>query len=95
MKKKQHVLLILILCLGIGLTACKKVSDTGDTLDVGADLFAAGKEEKDYGVPDTGNMLEQLLDNYSDSRQIPTDTPMDEDTYDDLVDDDSDRKSVV
>lgn len=95
MKKKQHVLLILILCLGIGLTACKKVSDTGDTLDVGADLFAAGKEEKDYGVPHTGNMLEQLLDNYSDSRQIPTDTPMDEDTYDDLVDDDSSKGEKI
>lgn len=40
-------------------------------------------------------MLEQLLDNYSDSRQIPTDTPMDEDTYDDLVDDDSSKGEKI
>ena len=95
MKKKQLIVWMLILCLGIGVTACKKVSDTGDSLDEGAELFAAGKEEKDYGVPDTGDMLEQLLDNYSDSRQIPKDTPMDEDTYDDLVDDDSTKSETV
>lgn len=51
-------------------------------MDEGAELFAEGKEEENYSLKNSGALLEELIDKYSGSYQLPSGAQMTDDEYD-------------
>ena len=87
MKIKQLSVFLSVVILCVSMTGCEDRPDTDSILDAGASLFAEGEEEESYAFLNTVEVLDDLLDNYAGSLLIPTGTPMDEDTFKDLVGD--------
>lgn len=78
---KQIAALTVCLVMLLSLAACG--GSVPDLLDGGANRFAAGKTEDDYSLHNSGELLQSMLDQYSGSYQVPDNTRMDDDAYDD------------
>lgn len=76
--------LALAASLLLGLAGCSGPS-AQSIMDDGANRFSLGKEEDNYYLKNSGALLEELIDNYSGSYQIPTGTPMTDDEFEDAI----------
>lgn len=82
MKKNAKRLICLILVfIMLFLPACD--TSISDIMDDGANRFAAGKDEENYSLKNSGALLKSLLDDFSGSYTVPDATRMDDDDYDD------------
>ena len=67
---------VFLLCLCLLLAAgCSKVPAI---MDDGAGRFAQGKQEENYGLKNSGALLDDLIDRFSGSYQMPTGTKLDD-----------------
>lgn len=78
---ERLIMLALSLVMVLSLAACG--NSVPDLLDSGANSFADGKQEDDYSLRGSGEMLQSMLDNYSGSYRVPDSSRMDDDDYDD------------
>jgi len=73
---------ISLLCLAgilLGLAGCG--SRPVSILDEGADRFSQGKTVEDYSLRNSGDLLDELIDNYSGSFYSPSETELSDDEY--------------
>lgn len=77
---KKAVCLLLILAMLPVCTGCGQ--SPMDIVDDGAEQFAAGKAEDSYYLKNSGALLDDLIDKYSGSYQVPDNSKMDDDAYD-------------
>lgn len=80
--RKQNKRLIAVLCLLaviLSLSACG--SNPVSVLDNGEEKFANGKTEEDYSLPDSGKLLDELIEKYSGSLYVPSDTELSDEEY--------------
>lgn len=91
MKKRQSGILLAAALLCTGLAGCEEQPDTLGALEAGASQFGQGKTEESYLMADSGAVLDDLLEKYAGSRQLPTGTPMDDDDLQDLIDEEKEK----
>ena len=77
---KRICVFLLCLCLLLA-SGCSKVPAI---MDDGADRFAHGKQEENYGLKNSGALLDDLIDRFSGSYQMPTGTKLDDSSYDQM-----------
>lgn len=92
MKRRRWSILLAGAMLCISLAGCEGQPEPTAALDAGASAFGQGKEEESYIMADAGASLEELLENYAGSRQLPVGTQMDEDDLQDLVDEEEEKE---
>ena len=72
--------LTLWLLIAVTLLACTGCGNSvPDIMDDGADRFAAGKPEENYYLKNSGVLLDELIQNYSGSYQLPVSVQVDDD----------------
>lgn len=79
MKRFVKCTALLLALITLLLTGCGKAPGI---LDDGADRFAGGKAEDNYYLKNSGVLLDELIDQYSGSYQIPTSIQIDPDDVD-------------
>lgn len=78
---KRFIALALSLAMALSMAACG--GSVPELLDSGANSFADGKQEDDYSLRGSGELLQSMLDKYSGSYRMPDSSQMDDDDYDD------------
>lgn len=84
----KRLLCILLSCVMLlSLAGCGNDDNSIPTImDDGAYEFALGKDEENYALQNSGALLEELIDDFSGSYYIPSQSEMDDDAYDDALD---------
>lgn len=80
---KQITLWLVMAALLLTCTGCGNA--VPGIMDDGADRFAAGKPEENYHMKNSGALLDELIDKYSGSYQIPVSVQIDDDDDFDTV----------
>lgn len=76
-------LLLILLCLGLLLTATACAANMPSAFDNGASRFGEGKEEENYDLPNSGQLLNRLMEEFSGSLEPPFSQKMDDSAFDD------------
>ena len=80
---KRFFCVLCVLALLLSLAACG--SRPTDIMDQGASQFSLGKSEDDYSLKHSGDLLDELIDNYSGSFIIPEQEELTDDEFEDMA----------
>lgn len=78
MKQLMKPLFSVLLIAALLLSLCACGSSSTDILDKGADKFASGKKEDSYHLKNSGALLDELIEKYSGSYQLPDKSKLDD-----------------
>ena len=90
---KRSIVWLLTISLLFSMCACS-LEQPDSFLDDALDDFAYGKPQEDYSLPNSGTLLDSLIDDYSGSYYMPDTHPMSDDDYAAISKDDDDKEDA-
>lgn len=82
---KRLLCIVLACSMLLAMAGCSDDNSIPTIMDDGASQFALGKQEEEYALQNSGALLDHLIDEFSGSYFIPSQSEMDDDELDDAL----------